>query len=234
MQLIKYHTCANHFWWCLNPTRVTWCQIVVKLLKKKKFKYWNVGKKNYYRCSSSWRRATNNRWPFALSSRRGCSNELYVRAFKTGRFINLVHQWWSGKWLCKKRKIQLQDLIVTKIIDDIFQADNQYLKGPHITAVDEKGLETAVLGLEFRVANKHFKRGDMKLKCLATIATVYLQSNEESVEGDERILKAPVMESRETRAQSHTRNDLINGKIPGESPLTNTFIESPPDVTLGV
>lgn len=80
--------------------------------------------------------------------------------------------------------------------------------------MDEKGLETAVLGLEFRVANKHFKRGDMKLKCLATIATVYLQSNEESVEGDERILKAPVMESRETRAQSHTRNDLTNGKLP--------------------
>lgn len=123
---------------------------------------------------------------------------------------------------------------VTRIIDDIFQADNQYLKGPHITAVDEKGLETAVLGLEFRVANKHFKRGDMKLKCLATIATVYLQSNEESVEGDERILKAPVMESRETRAQSHTRNDLINGKIPSESPLMNTLIEFPPDVTLRV
>lgn len=94
---------------------------------------------------------------------------------------------------------------------DGFQADTQYLKGPHITAVDEKGLETAVLGLEFRVAGKHFKRGDMKVKCLATIATVYLQSNEESVEGDERVLKAPVMESRETRAQSHTRNDLTNG-----------------------
>ncbi|XP_053980847.1 uncharacterized protein LOC128891465 [Hylaeus anthracinus] len=91
------------------------------------------------------------------------------------------------------------------------RADAQYLRGPHITTVDEKGLETAVLGLEFRVANKHFKRGDMKLKCLATIETVYLQSNEESVEGDERILKAPVMESRETRAQSHTRNDLTNG-----------------------
>ncbi|XP_076179788.1 cell adhesion molecule 2-like isoform X2 [Ptiloglossa arizonensis] len=90
-------------------------------------------------------------------------------------------------------------------------ADNQYLKGPHLTGVDEKGLQTAVLGLEFRVANEHFKQGDMKLKCLATIATVYLQSNEESVEGDERILKAPVMESRETRAQSHTRNDLTNG-----------------------
>lgn len=94
-------------------------------------------------------------------------------------------------------------------------ADDQYLKGPHITAVDSRGLETAVLGLEFRVTSKHFKRGDMKMKCLATIATVYLQSNEESVEGDERILKAPVMESRETRAQSHIRIDLING-CPGE------------------
>ncbi|XP_015607897.1 uncharacterized protein LOC107273841 isoform X2 [Cephus cinctus] len=90
-------------------------------------------------------------------------------------------------------------------------ADPQYLKGPHITDVDENGLETAQLGLEFRVKTKHFKRGDMKLKCLATIATVYLQSNEESVEGDERLLKAPVMESRETRAQSHTRNDMPNG-----------------------
>ncbi|XP_076653129.1 uncharacterized protein LOC143359227 [Halictus rubicundus] len=97
-------------------------------------------------------------------------------------------------------------------------ADTQYLRGPHITAVDEKGLETAVLGLQFRVANKHFKRGDMKLKCLATIATVYLQSNEESVEGDDRILKAPVMESRETRAQSHTRNDLNNGSRTSTTP----------------
>lgn len=63
----------------------------------------------------------------------------------------------------------------------------------------------------------------MKLKCLATIATVYLQSNEESVEGDESILKTPIMESRETRAQSHTREDLTNGKsssrCPGYHPL---------------
>lgn len=51
----------------------------------------------------------------------------------------------------------------------------------------------------------------MKLKCLATIATMYLQGKEESVEGDDRVVKAPVMESRETRAQSHTRNDLTNG-----------------------
>lgn len=94
-----------------------------------------------------------------------------------------------------------------------FQANSDYLIGPHLIAVDENGLETTVLSLEFRVANKHFRRGDMKLKCLATIATVYLQSNEESVEGDESILKTPMMESRETRAQSHTREDLTNGKL---------------------
>lgn len=90
-----------------------------------------------------------------------------------------------------------------------FQADSDYLIGPQFI-VDENGLEIAALGLEFRVANKHFRRGDMKLKCLATIATVYLQSNEESVEG---VLKTPIMESRETRAQSHIREDLTNGKI---------------------
>lgn len=66
--------------------------------------------------------------------------------------------------------------------------------------------------MEFRVANNHFRRGDMKLKCLATIATVYRQSNEKSVEGDESVLKTSIMESRETRAQSRTREDLANGK----------------------
>ncbi|KYN28979.1 hypothetical protein ALC57_01626 [Trachymyrmex cornetzi] len=97
--------------------------------------------------------------------------------------------------------------------------NTDYLIGPNIVN-EGNGLETARLGLKFRVANKHFRRGDMKLKCLATIATVYLQSNEESVEGDESILKTPIMESRETRAQSHTREDLTNGKLlPGYHPL---------------
>lgn len=101
-----------------------------------------------------------------------------------------------------------------------FQANTDYLIGPNIVN-EENGLETARLGLKFRVANKHFRRGDMKLKCLATIATVYLQSNEESVEGDESILKTPIMESRETRAQSHTREDLTNGKPPSD--ITHYF-----------
>jgi len=64
----------------------------------------------------------------------------------------------------------------------------------------------------------------MKLKCLATIATVYLQSNEERVEGDESVLKTSIMESRETRAQSHTREDLTNGKPPFPLPLPSPDI----------
>lgn len=49
----------------------------------------------------------------------------------------------------------------------------------------------------FQVRHKHFKKGDLKMKCLATIANLYWRSNEESVEGD-RPQKAPVLESRET------------------------------------
>ncbi|XP_012222094.1 cell adhesion molecule 2-like [Linepithema humile] len=89
--------------------------------------------------------------------------------------------------------------------------DSEYLKGPRIIATDENGLQTARLSLEFRVANNHFRRGDMKLKCLATIATVYRQSNEESVEGGESVPKPSIIDHRESRAQSHTREDLANG-----------------------
>ncbi|XP_055639394.1 uncharacterized protein LOC129777250 [Toxorhynchites rutilus septentrionalis] len=68
-------------------------------------------------------------------------------------------------------------------------------------------LETSILGLEFRVKPKHFKRGDMKLKCLATISTVYWKSNEESVEGD-KPQKAPMLESRKA-VSSNTRADRV-------------------------
>nr|XP_031829339.1 cell adhesion molecule 2-like [Nomia melanderi] len=89
--------------------------------------------------------------------------------------------------------------------------DTQYLKGPHIVEVDREGLETAVLGLEFCLhKKKHFKRGDLKIKCLATVATVYWKSNELSIEV-EKPLKMSVMESRETRAQGHTHAEHILG-----------------------
>ena len=64
--------------------------------------------------------------------------------------------------------------------------------------IDKSGLETSVLGLWFKVRDKHFKQGDLKLKCTATIATIYWKSNEESVQGV-RPQSALVSESRSSR-----------------------------------
>ncbi|KAL0831224.1 hypothetical protein ABMA28_002078 [Loxostege sticticalis] len=50
--------------------------------------------------------------------------------------------------------------------------------------VFDDGLEVTSLALDFKVKPKHFRKGDLKLKCLATIATVYWRSNEESVQGE--------------------------------------------------
>ncbi|KAH8269734.1 hypothetical protein KR018_008258, partial [Drosophila ironensis] len=72
------------------------------------------------------------------------------------------------------------------------------------------GLETSVLGLQFRVDQNHFRHGDMKLKCVASLSTLYWRSNEESVEGD-RPQKAPVLESRETVFASNSRADPVQG-----------------------
>ncbi|KYN31203.1 hypothetical protein ALC56_14471 [Trachymyrmex septentrionalis] len=88
--------------------------------------------------------------------------------------------------------------------------EQQFLKSYPVD-VDRNDLETSTLGLEFRLRLKHFKKGDLKIKCLARIYTVYWKSNELSIEG-ERPLKIPVMESRETRAQGHTHAEHILGK----------------------
>ncbi|GLV31275.1 beaten path IIIc [Carabus blaptoides fortunei] len=93
-------------------------------------------------------------------------------------------------------------------------ADPNFLYGPDKIITGREGLETAVLGLKFRVMPQHFKRGDMKLKCLATIATVYWRSNEESVEGD-RPQKAPALESRETMPPSNSRADRVQASVGG-------------------
>ena len=64
---------------------------------------------------------------------------------------------------------------------------------------EDHGLETSVLGLRFKVREKHFKgSGDLKLKCTATIASIYWKSNEESVQGV-RPQSALVSESRSSR-----------------------------------
>uniref|UniRef100_A0A1B6GB06 Ig-like domain-containing protein n=3 Tax=Proconiini TaxID=565685 RepID=A0A1B6GB06_9HEMI len=77
------------------------------------------------------------------------------------------------------------------------QVNSSYLRGPVRAPEGDEGLETTTLGLQFQVDARHFHKGDMKLKCLATIATVYWNSNEESVEG-EKPYKPPVMEVKDT------------------------------------
>ncbi|XP_063365927.1 uncharacterized protein LOC134654398 [Cydia amplana] len=43
-----------------------------------------------------------------------------------------------------------------------------------------KGLETVTLPLDFRVTEDHFQNNGLKVKCLATIESLYWRSNEES------------------------------------------------------
>lgn len=62
------------------------------------------------------------------------------------------------------------------------KADSNHLI-PYSHETNHEGLQTSKLGLGFKVDHKHFTRGDLKLKCTATISTVYWKSNEESVQG---------------------------------------------------
>lgn len=89
--------------------------------------------------------------------------------------------------------------------------DRMMLIPYHPVVTGREGLETSTLGLKFQVRHKHFKKGDMKLKvrgeeledgrtkltiysaprqCLATIASVYWRSNEESVETERPVQTA--------------------------------------------
>lgn len=89
--------------------------------------------------------------------------------------------------------------------------NNTYLRGPHVEFVGREGLETATLGLEFKVESRHFRRGDLKLKCLATIATVYWNSNEESVEG-EKPQRSPALEVKDIPTD-RSRADRVQGGV---------------------
>ncbi|XP_058790541.1 uncharacterized protein LOC131663852 isoform X1 [Phymastichus coffea] len=100
----------------------------------------------------------------------------------------------------------------------------KYLHGPRKLSVDSNNLVTIQLSLEFQARSRHFRDGDMRLKCLATISALYQSSDEHRVLGDERFLKQP-MESRETRAQSHTRNELSRG-IQARSATSATILST--------
>ena len=55
---------------------------------------------------------------------------------------------------------------------------------PYPTTQNRRGALSSVLGLRLRVKEKTFsKAGDIKIKCTATIHTIYWKSNEESIQG---------------------------------------------------
>uniref|UniRef100_A0A182YGT9 Ig-like domain-containing protein n=1 Tax=Anopheles stephensi TaxID=30069 RepID=A0A182YGT9_ANOST len=90
-------------------------------------------------------------------------------------------------------------------------ADPSYVRHyPRIVSLAPDHLETSILGLEFRIKPKHFRRGDLKLKCLATISSVYWKSNEESMECD-KPQKSPILESRKSGLSQTTRADRVHG-----------------------
>lgn len=107
------------------------------------------------------------------------------------------------------------------------QADARYLVGP-FRQENADGLEQSTLGLQFRVQQHHFHRGDLKLKCLATIFSVYWKSNEESVEPDKQ-QRAPALESRESRAPpDKSRADRVHAAGAGSgssSPVPSASLQ---------
>ncbi|XP_073979184.1 cell adhesion molecule 2-like isoform X2 [Rhodnius prolixus] len=90
-------------------------------------------------------------------------------------------------------------------------ANGSYLKGPILKYEGREGLVKTTLGLEFRVERRHFREGDLKLKCLASIATVYWNSNEESVERD-RPQRPPVMEVKDNQPHSSSAESIVDGR----------------------
>ncbi|KAF2368891.1 Immunoglobulin V-set domain [Trinorchestia longiramus] len=61
---------------------------------------------------------------------------------------------------------------------------------------EQGGLETAVLGLFFRVTKRHFQSGHLQLKCTARIASIYYQSQETSVRETNFLPQTQAEESR--------------------------------------
>lgn len=54
------------------------------------------------------------------------------------------------------------------------------------TAIYSDSLESSTLGLKFTVTERHFKHGNMKLKCTASISRIYTMSNEALAVGEEQ------------------------------------------------
>ncbi|KAK2714316.1 uncharacterized protein LOC136039977 [Artemia franciscana] len=62
------------------------------------------------------------------------------------------------------------------------QVDRSHLRHYPLEEVEETGLQSTTLGLQFKVRQKHFRHGGLKIKCLATLAALYWRSDERSAE----------------------------------------------------
>jgi len=101
------------------------------------------------------------------------------------------------------------------------EADPGLLDGEHITMNGNGAgaLETSQLDLRMRLNEKHYQRGmagDLKLKCTATISTIYWKSNEESVQ-----VVRKHTEYSQYKSQVWTSESIINS-ISGGPPLSST------------
>ncbi|KAL7638181.1 UNVERIFIED_CONTAM: hypothetical protein RMT77_011806 [Armadillidium vulgare] len=65
-------------------------------------------------------------------------------------------------------------------INDVIVNNSHWLI-PYPITVDENGLETSVLGLQFIATRNHFRGGNLRLKCKAQIGNLYYQSQESVV-----------------------------------------------------
>lgn len=88
------------------------------------------------------------------------------------------------------------------------QAERHHLQVfPIVEDID--GLETSMLGLHFTIKTRHFRKGDLKLKCTATLAALYWQSNEASAEPD-RPVHHQRSSSSEVYMDSNSRSTLAS------------------------
>ena len=63
-----------------------------------------------------------------------------------------------------------------------YQADQRFLK-EYAPVRDREGLETSTLGLRFEARSRQLRHGDLKLRCTATIASVYFKESSIRVKG---------------------------------------------------
>lgn len=91
------------------------------------------------------------------------------------------------------------------------QAERHHLKFyPIVEDID--GLETSMLGLHFVIKTRHFRKGDLKFKCTATLAALYWQSNEASAEPD-RPVHHQRSSSSEVYLDSHRTSTLASAAL---------------------